>query len=322
MKNKNILITGGFGLLGSNLYNFLHNKKYNVFIIDKKRNFLKKNYLKIQKDRVFQGDYLDKKFIKKIILKKKINIIFHTGAVTQVLDALKHPEYTYNNNINGTLNLLNTIYKINKKIIFIYSSSDKAYGEVGKKSYKEDTCLNSIFPYDVSKSCADLICQSYAKTYDLKIGILRCANLYGPGDLNKNRLINGFIISVIKKKIFKIRSSGKLVRDYLYIDDAVNAYYLTMKSLINGKKNLRIYNVGSKYNMNVFKMIRTISKIINKNNIKIKILNSSKKEILSQKLNYKKICKELNWTQKVNLENGLKKTFSWYKSHINFFKDY
>ena len=111
------------------------------------------------------------------------------------------------------------------------------------------------------------------------------------------------------------------MRDYLYIDDAVNAYYLTMKSLIKGKKNLRIYNVGSKYNMNVFKMINTISKIVNKNDIKIKILNSSKKEILSQKLNYNKICKELKWKQTVNLENGLKKTLSWYKSNINFFKD-
>ena len=319
---KNVLITGGFGLLGSNLYNFLKNRKYNVFILDKKRNFLKKNYLKIKKDRVFLGDYLDKKLIKRIIVKKKINIIFHTGAVTQVLDALNNPEYTYNNNINGTLNFLNLINNINKKIIFIYSSSDKAYGEVGKRSYREDTCLNSIFPYDVSKSCADLICQSYAKTYNLRIGILRCANLYGPGDLNINRLINGFIISIIKKRIFKIRSSGKHVRDYLYIDDAVNAYYLTMKSLIKGKKNLRIYNVGSKYNMNVFKMIQKISKMVNISDIKIKILNSSKKEIFSQKLNYNKICNELKWKQEVNLENGLKKTLRWYKSNINFFKDY
>ena len=95
-----------------------------------------------------------------------------------------------------------------------------------------------------------------------------------------------------------------------------------MKSLINGKQNLRVYNVGSKYNMNVFKMINKISKIINKNNIKIKILNSSKNEILSQKLNYNKISKELKWKQKTNLENGLKKTLSWYKSNINLFKDY
>ena len=139
MIKQNVLITGGFGLLGSNLFNFLNNKNYNVFILDKKKNFLKKNYLKIKKDRVFLGDYLDKNFIKKIILKKKINIIFHTGAVTQVLDALKNPDYTYNNNINGTLNFLNIINQINKKIIFIYSSSDKAYGEVGTKSYREDT---------------------------------------------------------------------------------------------------------------------------------------------------------------------------------------
>lgn len=318
---KNILITGGFGLLGSNLYIYLVNKKYNVFILDKKKNFLKKNYLNIKKNKVILGDYLDKKLIKYILSKKKIDIVFHAGAVTQVLDAIHDPEYTFNNNINGTLNFLNVIREINKKIIFIYSSSDKAYGEVVNKSYTESTCLNSEFPYDVSKSCADMICQSYAKTYNLKVGILRCANLYGPGDLNKNRLINGFIISVIKNKTFKIRSSGKLVRDYLYINDAVNAYYLTMKSLIKGKKNLRIYNVGSKFNMNVFQMINKISKIIKQKHIKIKILNSSKKEILSQKLNYKKIQKELKWKQIVNLEDGLKNTLKWYTSNINFFKD-
>jgi len=319
---KNILITGGLGLLGSNLYKFLISKGNNVFILDKKKNFLKKNYSNIIKKKVFLVDYLDKKLIQKIIIKKKINVIFHTGAVTQVLDAIKNPEYTYENNILGTLNFLEIIRKLNKNIIFIYSSSDKAYGEVEKKSYTEDTCLNSIFPYDVSKSCADMICQSYSKTYDLKIGILRCANLYGPGDLNKNRLINGFIISTIKNKIFKIRSSGKLIRDYLYIDDAVNAYYLTMLSLIKKNQKLRIYNVGSKYNMNVFDIIKRISKLNINKKIKIKVLNSSKKEILTQKLNFKKISKDLKWKQYVNLDNGLKKTFNWYKEHIEFFNKY
>ncbi len=319
---KNILITGGFGLLGSNLYKFLVSKSNNVFILDKKKNFLKKNYLKINKNKVFLGDYLDKKLIKKILIKKKINIIFHTGAVTQVLDAIKNPEYTYENNIQGTLNFLEIIRKFNKKIIFIYSSSDKAYGEVGKKSYTEETCLNSVFPYDVSKSCSDLICQSYSKTYDLKIGILRCANLYGPGDLNKNRLINGFIISTIKNKTFRIRSNGKLVRDYLFIDDAVNAYYLTMVSLIKKNSKLRIYNVGSKYNMNVFDMIKKISKLNLNKQIKIKVLNTSKKEILTQKLNYRKISKELNWKQYINLNEGLRQTYNWYQANIKFFDGY
>ena len=319
---QNILITGGFGLLGSNLYKFLKQKNCNVFILDKKKNFLKKNYQRLDKKNVFLGDYLDKKLIKKIIVKKKIKVIFHTGAVTQVLDAIDSPEYTYTNNIFGTLNFLEIIRKINKKIIFIYSSSDKAYGEVGKKSYTENTCLNSVFPYDVSKSCSDLICQSYSKTFNLKVGILRCGNLYGPGDFNRNRLINGFIISILKDKIFKIRSSGKLIRDYLFVDDAVQAYYLTMLSLINSNRKLRIYNVGSKYNMNVFGMIKKISKLNKNKKIKIKVLNTSKKEIASQKLNYKKISKELGWKQKVNLDDGLQKTYNWYKEHIHFFKKY
>ncbi|WP_415294393.1 GDP-mannose 4,6-dehydratase [Candidatus Pelagibacter sp. Uisw_113] len=316
---QNILITGGFGLLGSNLYKFLVDKKYNVFILDKKKNFLKKNYLKVDKKKVFLGDYLNKNYVKKIITRNKINVIFHTGAVTQVLLALKDPEYTYNNNIIGTLNFLEIIRKINKKIIFIYSSSDKAYGEVGKKSYKEETCLNSIFPYDVSKSCSDLICQSYAKTYNLKIGILRCGNLYGPGDFNTGRLINGFIISKIKNKQFIIRSNGKLVRDYLYVGDAVNAYYLTMKVLINKKENLRVYNVGSKYNLNVLDMTNKVSKIVDNKKANLKILNSSKNEISFQKLNFTKIKKELNWSQKVDLNIGLKKTIEWYKTYINLF---
>ena len=129
-------------------------------------------------------------------------------------------------------------------------------------------------PYAVAKIAGIKLCESYNRQYNTDFRSVMPTNLYGPGDLNRDRLINGFIISIIKKKIFKIRSSGKLVRDYLYIDDAVNAYYLTMKSLINGKQNLRVYNVGSKYNMNVFKMINKISKIINKDRNYI-LLNSN-----------------------------------------------
>lgn len=309
----NILITGGFGLLGSNLFNFLK-KKYNVFILDKKKNLYKNKFLNINSKKIILGDYLNKKFVKHIIIKNNINVIYHTGAVTQVLNALENPEYTYSNNITGTINFLEVIRKINKKIIFIYSSSDKAYGEVGRNSYKENTPFKPVFPYDVSKSCADLICQSYSKTYGIKVGILRCANLYGPGDFNKNRLIPECILSHINNNSFNIRSNGRLIRDYLFIEDAVKAYYLIMKSLLNNSKDvLKIYNVGSKYNLNVISLVKKIAEHFPKNQIKINIKNSSIKEIYSQKLNYKKISKELEWEPKINLDEGLKKTIKWYK---------
>ena len=172
MIKKNILITGGLGLLGFNLFNFLNEKKYNVFVLDKNTYIYKK--LKLQNNRkIIIGNYLDLNLIKKIIKKKKINIIFHLGAITQVLEGIKYPRETFENNIQGTVNILEMVRKINKNIIIIFSSTDKAYGELNSKGYKENDSLKAEFPYDLSKSSADLICQSYSKFYQLKIGIIR-----------------------------------------------------------------------------------------------------------------------------------------------------
>jgi CDP-glucose 4,6-dehydratase len=320
MSKKNVLITGGFGLLGRNLFKLLNSKKYNVFILDKKKNFFKKFELNIKNKNIIIGNYLNKKLIINVIKKKKINTIFHTGATTQVLEALDNPEKTYANNIFGTINLLEAIKNIDKKIIFIFSSSDKAYGEVKSESYKENNNLNGIFPYDLSKTCADLICQSYSKVYNLKVGILRCGNLYGPGDLNMKRIVPETIISALMNKNIIIRSNGKLIRDYLHVNDAANAYFLLMKKLSDFQENLRIYNVGSKYNLSVINLVKMILKIINNKRTKIKIKNYSKNEIKFQKLNYNKITKELKWQQKINMNEGLKNTIDWYKEHLNSLK--
>jgi CDP-glucose 4,6-dehydratase len=295
-------------------------KKNNVFIIDKKKNFFKKFELNINKKNIIKGNYLNKELIIKIIKKNRINVIFHAGATTQVLEALDNPEKTYTNNIFGTINLLEAIKKIDKKIIFIFSSSDKAYGEVKSKSYKETTSLNGIFPYDLSKSCADLICQSYSKVYNLKVGILRCGNLYGPGDLNMRRIVPETIISALMNKNIIVRSNGKLVRDYLHVTDATNAYFLLMKKLSNTKQNLQIYNVGSKYNLTVLDLVKMILNIINNKKTKIIVKDSSKNEIKFQKLNYNKITKELKWKQEINMNEGLRNTIDWYKQHLNSLK--
>jgi CDP-glucose 4,6-dehydratase len=320
---KNILITGGFGLLGQSLVRKLNKKYFKIYLLDKIKYKNKNRFLyKYHKNtNIIYGNFNDKKFISNLIVKKKIDIIFHTGAVTQVLESLKEPNETYQTNIFGTLNILESIKNYNKKIIFIYSSSDKAYGELRAKSYTEQHRIDSIYPYDLSKSCSDLICQSYSKIYGLKVGILRCGNLYGPGDFNFNRIVPETITRSILNKKLIIRSSGKLTRDYLYIDDAVDAYLLVMKKLLKVKKNeLMIYNVGSKYNLSVIQIVNKILNLMKKTHLKPIIKNSSKMELKTQKLNYNKIIAELKWKQKINMEAGIKSTIYWYIKNFHHLK--
>ena len=318
---KNILITGGLGLLGKPLVRFLSKKKYNVFVLDKSKN-KKRNKLISRKVASFvYGNFQNKPLLKKIMKNKKINIIFHTGAITQVLEGLRNPYGTYKNNIMGTVNILECIRELDPSILFVYSSSDKAYGEVKNRNYLENDNLSSIYPYDLSKTCSDLICQSYFTVYKLNIAIVRCGNLFGPGDFNLNRIIPETIISLINNKRIKIRSSGKLVRDYLYVDDAVNAYYMIMKTLEKYKnKKLLIYNVGSKYNLSVLQLVNLILDLMKKKHLKPIIMNKSKQEINFQKLNDNKIKRELGWKQKVSLKSGLFKTIRWYQDNYKLFK--
>ena len=314
MKN-NILVTGGLGLLGKSLVTFLQEKNYKIFVLDRSKNKRRNKLIKKKNVYFVYGNYQNKPFLKNIIKAKKINIIFHIGAITQVLEGLKYPLETYQNNIMGTINVLECIREIDPSILLIYSSSDKAYGEIKKRNYLETDNLNSIYPYDLSKTCSDLICQSYSSVYNLKVGIVRCGNLFGPGDFNKNRIIPETILSTLKNQRLKIRSSGKLIRDYLYVDDAVNAYYLIMNKLKSKRNKILIYNVGSKYNMSVIKLVNFILILMNRNNLKPIIQNKSKKEIKVQKLNDNKIRKELKWKQSVSMKAGLIKTIKWYKKN-------
>ena len=255
MKNHNILVTGGFGLLGQSLIELLNKKNYKVIILDKNKKLSKKIKINKKKNKVIIGNFLNKNLIKKIILKNKIKTIFHLGATTQVNEGLQYPEKTYFNNIFGTINILETVRKENKKILFLYASSDKAYGEC-KNKYSENTNMRAIFPYDLSKMSSDQICQSYSKIYNLKVGILRCGNLFGPGDFNKNRIIPDIMRSVIFKNKITLRSNGKMIRDYLRVNDAANAYLLLMKHMLKNKNFLKIYNVGSKTNLSVIDLVK------------------------------------------------------------------
>ena len=226
---------------------------------------------------------------------------------------------TFNSNIIGTINILESIRNLKRNISLIFSSSDKAYGSLVGDAYIENHQLKGNYPYDVSKSTSDLIVQSYVKTYNLKAGIIRSGNIYGPGDLNMDRLVPHVIISSLQNKRSILRSNGKLIRDYIYVDDVAEAYFMLMKKMIRTKEKLRIYNVGSKENLTVINFVKLITKMINGKNIAPIIKNNSKIEIYRQKLNYMKIKKDLNWLPKSRLKESLNKTINWYRENINYF---
>ena len=319
---KNILITGGLGILGAALVKKLSKQNFNIFIIDRSKNIKKIKVLglhNLNKVKIIKGNFINYKSVFKIVKNKKIGTIFHLGAITQVIDAYKSPVETFNSNIIGTINILETVRNLKKNINIIFSSSDKAYGSLLGNAYKENHQLKGNFPYDVSKSASDLIVQSYVKTYGLKAGIIRSGNIYGPGDLNMDRLVPHVIISTLKNKKSILRSNGKLIRDYIYVDDVANAYFLLMKKMGSTKENLRIYNVGSKENFTVIEFVKLITKKIYGHEIFPIIKNNSKIEIYRQKLNYQKIKNDLNWYPKSRLNESLIKTIRWYKDNLSFF---
>ena len=316
----NILITGGSGFLGKHLILKLINMKHNVLLLERK-NKKRIKILSKKPKKTIVGNFTNKNLIAKIIKENNIDAVFHLGAITQVLDSLKKPYNTYVTNIMGTINLLENIRAINKKIIFIYSSSDKAYGEVrNRKEYKEGHSLDPTYPYDVSKSSSDLICQSYSKTYSIKVGIIRSGNIYGPGDFNLKRLIPEVILSTIENKNFVIRSDGKSTRDYVFVEDVVDAYLRLFEYLKKSKDKLKIYNVSSRFNYSALEIANMIVKKMGKAKLKPIILNNSKQELNFQRLNYSKIQRELNWKPKTKFETGIKKTIDWYVKVYNLLK--
>ena len=323
MSNKNILVTGGLGILGASLVKKLNSKKsYKIFILDRSKNLKKIKVLELSRlknVKIIKGNFNDYRTVFRLIKSKNIEIIFHLGAITQVIDAYKSPLETFNSNILGTINILETIRNLKKNIIMIFSSSDKAYGSLMGNAYLENHQLKGNYPYDVSKSASDLIVQSYVKTYNLKAGIIRSGNIYGPGDLNMDRLVPHVIISSLLKKRSILRSNGKLIRDYIYVEDVANAYFILMKKMINSKERLKIYNVGSKENLTVKNFVKLITKIVNGKEISPIIKNNSKIEIYKQKLDYRKIKKDLNWSPKSNFKVSLNTTIEWYKKNLNFF---
>ncbi len=333
-KNRNILVTGGTGFVGSHLVEELVNQSANVWTtyleLDPKSYF----FTQVLDDKcvLVPADVEDVEKIFDIITKNNIEYIFHLAAQAIVETAFYNPKRTLYSNILGTVNVLECARLYPNVKAVIVASSDKAYGKLSKTSavrskrsrsrtaevkfygkYVETDPLRGDHPYEVSKSSADLISYSYFKTYGAPVVTTRFGNIYGEGDLNFSRIIPGILKSLITGETLELRSNGKYIRDSLYVKDVVNGYLLLAKNI--NKTKGEAFNFGSKETLSVLEVIKLIEKTLKKK-ISYKILNKAKNEIPYQSLDFSKIKKLLSWVPHYSIKSTIENIESWYEANL------
>jgi CDP-glucose 4,6-dehydratase len=255
--------------------------------------------------------------VSRAVKNSNCEVIFHLGAQTIVGTALNDPMWTFESNVAGTWNLLEAVRQSGSQVkSVVVASSDKAYGTSDVLPYLEGFSLHGEGPYDVSKSCTDLIAQSYGKTYKLPVTVARCGNIYGGGDLNWSRIIPGTIRSLIQGAQPEIRSDGSFIRDYVYVMDIVDAYIHLAVETEKGKINGEAFNFSRDEPLSVMDLYKQICHAFNNSYVEPKILNSAKNEIKDQHLDSSKAKKVLSWKSNFTLTDGLTETINWYKTNL------
>ncbi|EIF12274.1 MULTISPECIES: GDP-mannose 4,6-dehydratase [Bacillus] len=314
-KNKNVFVTGCTGLLGSCLVKELIDQGANVTGLV--RDTVPKSNLyqgeQVKQMNIVQGVLEDLDVIERALGEYEIDTVFHLAAQAIVGVANRNPISTFEANILGTWNILEACrrHPLIKRVIV--ASSDKAYGDQPVLPYDENMPLQGKHPYDVSKSCADLLSHTYFNTYGLPVCITRCGNLYGGGDLNFNRIIPQTIQLVLNGEAPEIRSDGTFIRDYFYIEDAVEAYLLLAEKMEELNLAGEAFNFSNEIQLTVLELVEKILKAMD-SDLKPKVLNQGSHEIKHQYLSAEKARKLLNWMPAHTIDEGLEKTIEWYKA--------
>ncbi|MBN1914095.1 MAG: GDP-mannose 4,6-dehydratase [Candidatus Omnitrophica bacterium] len=315
---RKVLVTGYEGFLGSNLTKALLSCGSKVFGVDIKTErkdmiFSSDEYSKIVRVR---ADVADFKVMHKLISRHRINVIFHLAAEALVEGCNKDPRRAFLSNICGSWNILEAARKNSCVKAIVLASSDKAYGSHKKLPYKENAALRGDHPYDASKSCADLIANTYYHTYGLPVAVTRCGNIFGPGDFNFSRILPDAIRCAFSGKTLYIRSDGKFTRDYIYVKDIVNGYLLLAEKLLGQKLLGEAFNFSYENPLSVTELLRLLYEVIG-GKPDYKILNQAKYEIRHQYLSSAKARKLLGWKPRYSLRQGLAETAVWYKGYFS-----
>jgi CDP-glucose 4,6-dehydratase len=317
--DRNVLVTGGTGLLGSWMVDALLERGARVTCIV--RDDVPDSRLvttgTIGRVNVVHGGVEDYETCLRALNEFEIDTVFHLAAQTIVGTAARSTLSTFETNVRGTWTLLEACRELGTLVKrIIVASSDKAYGSHEKLPYREDAPLQGRFPYDVSKSCADLIALSFAATYKLPVAITRCGNLFGGGDWNMSRIVPGTVRSLLKGERPIVRSTGKLVRDYFYVEDAVLGYLLLAEKMDSSKLAGQAFNFGTGQPLSVLDMVSAIRKAMGRDDLEPEILGRNDGEIPAQYLDASKARDVLAWKPAFSLEEGLARTIRWYRENL------
>lgn len=320
-RDRNVFVTGCTGLLGAWVTGTLADAGANVVGLVRDhvpRSRLVRDRL-VERITVVSGAVEDAPLLERALNEYEIDTVFHLAAQTIVGIANRSPLSTFDANVRGTWNVLEACRRSPLVTSVVVASSDKAYGTQARLPYDEAMPLHGEHPYDVSKSCTDLIAASYHHTYRLPVAITRFGNFYGGGDLNFNRLVPQTIRAVIRDEAPVIRSDGTFVRDYIYIEDAAAAYVLLAERLREDATLAgEAFNFSCEQPMTVIELVDRILALMGRTELRPRVLNEASNEIRAQYLAAGKARVRLGWKPRFTLDEGLARTIAWYRG---FFAD-
>jgi len=317
-RGRPVMVTGGSGLLGSWVVRALVEAGSDVVCLlrDSTSQSESMRSRLVEKTKVARGDIRDQRLIEQVLSEHEIVTVIHVAAQAIVGIANRDPVSTFDTNIRGTWSLLEACRRTPCVKQIVVASSDKAYGDQAVLPYTEETPLQGRHPYDVSKTCSDLIAHTYAVSYGLPVAITRCGNFFGGGDLNWNRIVPGTVQSVVRGERPVIRSNGLFVRDYLYVEDGAAAHMLLAERLA-ADPTLRgeAFNFSIEVRLTVREMVLRILSLM-KSTLEPEVRNEASNEILQQCLSSKKARERFGWAPLFSLDEGLLRTIAWYREYL------
>lgn len=312
--NRKVFVTGGTGLMGRWLINELQQAGADLFVL-LRRDLPAAAAGNAGRCTAITGDIRDLEAIRQALTGHEIDTVFHLAAQAIVGKAKADPAGTLDTNVRGTWSVLEAARSSQVRQIVV-ASSERAYGS-RSISYDETYPLEGRQPYDCSKSCGDLVTMMYASTYKLPACIVRCANLYGGGDLNFDRVIPGVIQATIKGKPFVIRSDGKFIRDFLYVKDAALGCMLAAERLAEDRTLAgEAFNLSMEVRLTVKEVVSLVLRLMNREDIQPVTLNEASSEHRERYIQSAKARQQLNWQPAYSLEEGLRETIEWYRKYF------